>query len=79
MWDIGGQKAIRPYWKNYYENTDGMVFVVDSSDEERLNECVEELQSLLGEESLNKVPLLVYANKQDLQFALEAEEILDKL
>ena len=79
MWDIGGQKAIRPYWKNYYENTDGMVFVVDSSDEERLNECVEELTSLLGEEGLNGVPLLVYANKQDLQFALEAEEILNNL
>ena len=43
VWDIGGQKAIRPYWKNYYENTDGMVFVVDSSDEVRLEECVEEL------------------------------------
>ena len=63
MWDIGGQKAIRPYWKNYYENTDGLVFVVDSSDEERLNECVEELNSLLAEENLVKVPLLVYANK----------------
>ena len=63
VWDIGGQKAIRPYWKNYYDNTDGMVFVVDSSDEERLNECVEELNSLLAEEGLAKVPLLVYANK----------------
>ena len=56
-----------------------MVFVVDSSDEERLNECVEELNSLLAEEGLAKVPLLVYANKQDLQFALEAEEILNHL
>ena len=56
-----------------------MVFVVDSSDEERLNECVEELTALLGEEGLNGVPLLVYANKQDLQFALEAEEILNNL
>ena len=79
MWDIGGQREIRPYWKNYYDNTDGMVFVVDSSDEERLGECVEELQTLLAEEILQKVPLLVYANKQDLQFALEAEEVLEKL
>jgi len=79
VWDIGGQKAIRPYWKNYYDNTAGMVFVVDSSDEERLTECIEELQALLAEEGLQKVPLLVYANKQDLQFALEAEEILEKL
>ena len=63
MWDIGGQKAIRPYWKNYYENTDGMVFVVDSSDEERIGECVEELNALMAEEGLAKVPLLVYANK----------------
>jgi signal recognition particle receptor subunit beta len=56
-----------------------MVFVVDSSDEERLNECVEELNALMGEEALAKVPLLVYANKQDLQFAVEAEEILNAL
>ncbi len=78
MWDIGGQKAIRPYWKNYYENTDGLVYVVDSSDSERLKECTEELQSLLIEENLMKVPLLVFANKQDLTFALDAEEVRPK-
>ena len=50
--NIGGQKAIRPYWKNYYDNTDGMVFVVDSSDEERHKECVDELNSLMAEEAL---------------------------
>jgi GTPase SAR1 family protein len=79
VWDIGGQKAIRPYWKNYFENTDGLVYVVDSSDEVRLKECTEELLSLLGEETLQKVPLLVFANKQDLQFALDAEEIMSNL
>ncbi len=79
VWDIGGQKAIRPYWKNYYENTDGLVYVVDSSDEDRLAECTEELQQLLNEENLTKVPLLVFANKQDLQFALDAEHILSTL
>ena len=79
VWDIGGQKAIRPYWKNYYENTDGLVYVVDSSDEVRLKECVEELQSLLVEENLKSVPMLVFANKQDLQFALDAEEIMSNL
>jgi len=47
-WDIGGQKAIREYWPNYFENTDGLIYVVDSSDEERLAECTEELVSLLG-------------------------------
>ena len=78
-WDIGGQKAIREYWPNYYDNTDGLVYVVDSSDEERLKECTEELTYLLGQDKLAKVPLLVYANKQDLQFAAEAEEIMETL
>ena len=63
VWDIGGQKAIRTYWKNYYDNVDGLVFVVDSNDEERLEECVNEFNELLADEGLAKVPLLVYANK----------------
>ena len=52
MWDIGGQREIRPYWKNYYEHTDGLVYVVDSADDMRIKECTEELSSLLGEEEL---------------------------
>ena len=75
VWDIGGQKAIREYWPNYYENTDGLVYVVDSSDEVRLKECTDQLQTLLAEEQLKNVPMLVFANKQDLQFALDAEEV----
>lgn len=49
--------------------------MVDSSDEVRLRECTEELTNLLNEENLKNVPLLVFANKQDLQFALDAEEV----
>ena len=79
VWDIGGQREIRPYWKNYYENTDGMVYVVDSADDMRLKECAEELQSLLKEELLANVPVLVFANKQDLQTALDADEIMETL
>ena len=79
MWDIGGQREIRPYWKNYFENTDGLVYVVDSADDVRLKECTEELKSLLGEENLKEVPMLVYANKQDLQFALEADKVMETL
>lgn len=75
MWDIGGQREIRPYWKNYYDNTDGLIYVVDSSDDLRLEECTNELFDLLKEEALAKVPLLVFANKQDLDFALEADEV----
>ena len=53
MWDIGGQTSIRSYWRNYFEQTDGIVWVVDSSDRARLKQCSEELDSLLNQEVLN--------------------------
>ena len=75
VWDIGGQKHIRPYWKNYYANTDAIVYMVDSADKRRLDECAEELEGLLQEELLESVPLLVLANKQDLLNAASAAEV----
>lgn len=39
IWDVGGQKTLRPYWRNYYEKTDGLVWVVDSADRARLEDC----------------------------------------
>lgn len=46
-WDIGGQKAIRGYWKNYYESTDGIIWVIDVSDEERFNQTKEQLGTII--------------------------------
>ncbi|KAH8740496.1 hypothetical protein FG386_002220 [Cryptosporidium ryanae] len=78
-WDIGGQKTIRSYWRNYFESTDGIIWVVDSTNIERIESCNEELQKLLSEERLASASLLVFANKQDLQNALEPEEIAKAL
>lgn len=75
MWDVGGQKSLRSYWRNYFECTDGLVWVVDSADKMRLNTCREELNVLLQEERLAGATLLVLANKQDLPGALSAQEI----
>lgn len=52
MWDVGGQKSLRSYWRNYFECTDGLVWVVDSADKRRLQDCMNELHSLLLEEVL---------------------------
>ena len=79
VWDIGGQREIRPYWKNYYENTDGLVYVVDSSDDKRLKECTAELKTLLEEDALKNVPMLVFANKQDLEGAMSVTEVYSAL
>eukprot|EP00249_Psilotum_nudum_P009638 c22060_g1_i1 orf=287-844(+) len=75
IWDVGGQKTLRSYWRNYYEQTDGLVWVVDSSDLRRLDDCKEELHNLLKEERLFGASLLVLANKQDLRGALKPAEI----
>ncbi|KAH7825479.1 Arl3b [Monocercomonoides exilis] len=74
-WDLGGQKSIRQYWKNYFGQTDGFVFVVDAADSRRLEECGVELQKLLEEEKLSGLPLLVYANKMDLPTAMKPDEV----
>lgn len=75
IWDVGGQKTIRSYWRNYFEQTDGLVWVVDSSDLRRLDDCKMELDNLLKEERLSGASLLILANKQDIKGALAPEEI----
>ena len=75
IWDVGGQKSLRSYWRNYFETTDGLIWVVDSADKRRLQDCKKELHTLLQEERLLGATLLVFANKQDLPGALAAEEI----
>ncbi|CAF4908561.1 unnamed protein product [Rotaria sp. Silwood1] len=79
VWDIGGQRKIRPYWRNYFENTDVLIYVIDSSDRKRFDETNQELFELLEEEKLHDVPLLVFANKQDLLNAAKASDITDGL
>ncbi|KAK6922710.1 Small GTPase superfamily, ARF/SAR type [Dillenia turbinata] len=75
IWDIGGQRTIRSYWRNYFEQTDGLVWVVDSSDLRRLDDCKMELDNLLKEERLSGASLLILANKQDIQGVLTPAEI----
>ncbi|EOD09306.1 ARL3b, ARF-like GTPase, partial [Emiliania huxleyi CCMP1516] len=79
VWDIGGQKHIRPYWKNYFQNTDAIVYMVDSADKRRMDEAAEELKELMEDETLSGVPVLIFANKQDLLNAATAAEIMKSL
>ena len=79
VWDIGGQKAIRPYWKNYYDNTDALVYVIDSADRRRIEETGLELNALIEEEKLHAVPVLILANKQDLINAMSPKDISEAL
>ncbi|PWA25450.1 hypothetical protein CCH79_00005407 [Gambusia affinis] len=79
VWDVGGQDKIRPLWRHYFQNTQGLIFVVDSNDRERCAEAREELLRMLAEDELRDAVLLVFANKQDLPNAMNAAELTDKL
>jgi ADP-ribosylation factor-like protein 1 len=79
VWDLGGQTSIRPYWRCYYANTAAVIFVVDSTDIERLQTASEELAAMLNEEELKDAALLVFANKQDQPGAKGAGEISEAL
>ncbi|XP_077356441.1 ADP-ribosylation factor 4 [Festucalex cinctus] len=79
VWDVGGQDKIRPLWRHYFQNTQGLIFVVDSNDRERVAESAEELGKMIQEDDLKDAVLLVFANKQDLPNAMTASELTDKL
>ncbi|CAL8316339.1 unnamed protein product [Boreogadus saida] len=79
VWDVGGQDKIRPLWRHYFQNTQGLIFVVDSNDKERATEAHEELMRMLSEDELRDAVLLVFANKQDLPNAMTSAELTDKL
>lgn len=79
VWDVGGQERIRPLWRPYFSNTKAVIFVVDSADQERLEEAKQELTHLLAEEGLSDAILLVLANKQDQPLASSPVEITDRL
>lgn len=79
VWDVGGQDKIRPLWRHYFQNTQGLVFVVDSNDRDRIGEARDELHRMLSEDELRDAVLLVFANKQDLPNAMTAAEVTDKL
>ena len=79
VWDVGGQDKIRPLWRHYFQNTQGLIFVVDSNDRERILEARDELHRMLSEDELRNAILLVFANKQDLPNAFSVSEITDKL
>ena len=94
LWDVGGQKTIRAYWRNYYEETDGIIWVVDSLDSMRLESCKEEFSKILLQEVIkfeNKslsfnffkklagASLMIFANKQDCKDSLKPNQIREFL
>ncbi|XP_047975551.1 ADP-ribosylation factor-like [Salvia hispanica] len=79
VWDIGGHQRYQPLWRHYFQNTQGVIFVVDSNDRDRIVEARDIMHMMLNEDDLRNAVLLVFANKNDLQNAMSVAEITDKL
>lgn len=63
---MGGQDKIRPLWRHYYTGTQGLIFVIDSGDRDRIDEARLELERILADREMRECLLMVFANKQDL-------------
>ena len=79
VWDVGFQEKLRRLWNHYFKDTQGLIFVVDSSDEERMSEARQVLFDALESPELEGVPLVVIGNKQDLPRALNKHEVAQRL
>ncbi|KAL1512090.1 hypothetical protein AB1Y20_005362 [Prymnesium parvum] len=79
IWDVGGQDKIRTLWRHYYDNTDALVFLVDSNDPDRLQEAREELHEVLADDRLRNACVLLLANKQDLPRAMAPHHIAEQM
>jgi len=66
VWDVGGQDKIRPLWRHYFSGTQGLIFVVDSNDRDRMDEARTELTRIIQDREMKDALLLVFANKQDV-------------
>lgn len=72
---MGGQESLRTLWESYYQDAHALVFVIDSSDRERLEECKNVLQNVVTNDAVEGVPILMLANKQDREDRMEVEDI----
>ncbi|KAH8277668.1 hypothetical protein KR018_003297 [Drosophila ironensis] len=66
VWDVGGQDKIRPLWRHYYTGTQGLIFVVDCADRDRVDEARTELHRIINDREMRDAIILIFANKQDL-------------
>lgn len=79
IYDLGGGPKIRGIWKKYYALVHGLIFVVDASDPQRLEECKAEIKSVLTHDKIAGKPMLMLVNKQDVSGAMDETELVSRL
>ncbi|CAD5116962.1 DgyrCDS5801 [Dimorphilus gyrociliatus] len=79
FWEVGGSPKYRTYWPKFLDNAHDLallIYVIDSADSSRMSESSDALQMVLAHENMKNVPLLLCANKQDLQHSKPFDYII---
>jgi ADP-ribosylation factor 1/2 len=79
IWDVGGQTKLRPLWRHYFRGSDALIYVVDSSDQERFAEAADELRSIVNDDEMRDAAVLIFANKQDMPSSVRVGTLSEKL
>ncbi|XP_029035544.2 ADP-ribosylation factor-like protein 13B isoform X1 [Osmia bicornis bicornis] len=79
IYDIGGSSQIRSLWPKYYNSIHGLIYVVDASDISRLTENKVVFGELISHEYISGKPLLLLANKQDINGAIDELDLVEHL
>ena len=79
VFDLAGQENMRGVWKYYFSSTEGVIFIVDANRTDRFPDVKEELYNILNDENAGRIPILVYANKQDLPDSVTSDQLAEQL
>ena len=78
VWDVAGQDTLRPLWKQYFDGTNAIIFVIDSSDQSRFDLVREELHGIIKNNTIEDAVLVIAANKMDMS-ELSVSEIVERM
>jgi len=78
-WDIGGQAQYRSEWSRYANGCDVVLYVVDAAAPQKMATAKRELHKLLDDGSIGSTPLLVLANKIDIEPHVGETELIERM
>ncbi|KTW30204.1 hypothetical protein T552_00682 [Pneumocystis carinii B80] len=75
LWDLGGRISLRSLWYSYFSECHSIIYVLDSSEKEKIYEAKDIFERIINHEDIKGIPILIVANKQDISGSFTIEEI----
>jgi small GTP-binding protein len=77
LWDMGGHEKVMDLWDRYFDNTDLVILVIDSTDRESYDGLKNILKMI--KDSMENIYVLILINKIDLTDSISTEEIVERV